>query len=1001
MQHFQVRRFLLFALFLFGSFILILGSEFVGARTIYVDDDGGVDHRNIQDAVDDAEEGDTIHVYDGMYPEHIVIPISLTMEGGGSGGTVIDGGGSGCVVTIESQANRVNISGFTITGSGETWLDDCGIKTHSDTNHFFENEITGCRIGIRLHYSDDTKIENNTCIENDYGIYLGFSSGNTISGNNLSGNIHFGLYLANSHENEVKINYCVQSTHVLGVGINLRWSENNTILGNDLRWNQKYGVQLSDGSHNNTIDNNTCIENEHYGIYLRDCDFVLIANNTCDTNTVGIYLSRTSGISIQNNSITNNIEYGIMIHYSTNCELSGNTMIGNGIGIIDGIITYWNSHSISLTNTVNDRPVVYMVNASDESVRSDAGQVMLVNCSNMILLGQNFTECSIGVTAAYCHDVNITNSKFTSNTRSILVYSSNNISISDCSNMDSMIGVYLGKSNDLFMNNVQCYANSYGVYVYSSHDIILGTCLLLGNDDCGCQLSSSVSIQILNCTIENNNDGLILSMSDNNIISGNSISRNSNRGIDLWESSDNLIERNIVHNNEDSGIFLRDYSEGNYVHRNEIYGNNHYGITAQNNVYHSVNATENWWGHASGPYHILNYMAIGDRVTDHVKYDPWMTIPEDYDLPVAVIQSLQPDPGIATEAITFQGMERDERDVGIYEWKTNEVVLYRGQQSSFSADFSSGNYTISFRVMDDLGVWSLEVNITILVHDRPVAEIAVVKNNPVYTTDTVIFLASVIDDGFIVQYFWNSSLDGELYNGTSDQFNVTGLSTGRHLITLRVMDDKGAWSHEEEYVLDVETVDIELPEIIILRPGPYEAVQGIITIRGSVSGDYDIFQVEYRTEDRQKWTDACGYVSGSWSFQLDTRDLNDGYYTVWVRANDGKYYSEPKSVIIIVDNVQDEDTQPPPATKETDYDKYYYVVIAVVLIAAIMINVYASYLEELEREDKQVGEQGITKRIDIQGEEFRNGGTGDDRWTGDEKENRNMDNKSADFNKRP
>jgi hypothetical protein len=50
-------------IFVLSSLIPIVSSyESEENRTIYVDDDGGADYTNIQDAIDNASEGDTIFV---------------------------------------------------------------------------------------------------------------------------------------------------------------------------------------------------------------------------------------------------------------------------------------------------------------------------------------------------------------------------------------------------------------------------------------------------------------------------------------------------------------------------------------------------------------------------------------------------------------------------------------------------------------------------------------------------------------------------------------------------------------------------------------------------------------------------------------------------------------------------------------------------------------------------------------------------------------------------
>jgi len=57
------------------------------------------------------------------------------------------------------------------------------------------------------------------------------------------------------------------------------------------------------------------------------------------------------------------------------------------------------------------------------------------------------------------------------------------------------------------------------------------------------------------------------------------------------------------------------------AHNNAIYGNDT-GVSTQIAV---VDALNNWWGDASGPYHLtLNPAGTGNEVTDNVLFDPWM-----------------------------------------------------------------------------------------------------------------------------------------------------------------------------------------------------------------------------------------------------------------------------------------------------------------------------------------------------------------------------------------
>lgn len=60
---------------------------------------------------------------------------------------------------------------------------------------------------------------------------------------------------------------------------------------------------------------------------------------------------------------------------------------------------------------------------------------------------------------------------------------------------------------------------------------------------------------------------------------------------------------------------------------NDIYDNGDYGLyNATTSV--MVNAENQWWGSASGPYHsTTNPNGTGNRVTSGVDYDPWRTSP--------------------------------------------------------------------------------------------------------------------------------------------------------------------------------------------------------------------------------------------------------------------------------------------------------------------------------------------------------------------------------------
>jgi len=150
---------------------------------IYVPDD----YAKIQWAVDNASAGDTIIVRDGTYYENLKVDKQLTIKSeNGSANCIVDGGGSGNVITL--NADGITIEGFTVRNSGD-WPDvGAGINVVSNANKIAYNSISNNYYGISLWGSSNNKIYNNNASNNERGIYLDDSSNNTIYLNNFIDN---------------------------------------------------------------------------------------------------------------------------------------------------------------------------------------------------------------------------------------------------------------------------------------------------------------------------------------------------------------------------------------------------------------------------------------------------------------------------------------------------------------------------------------------------------------------------------------------------------------------------------------------------------------------------------------------------------------------------------------------------------------------------------------------------------------------------------------------
>ena len=211
------------------------------------------DYPTIQEAVNHANSGDTIFVYNETYYEHVVINKSVSLVGEDKDSTIIDGGGTGSVISV--TANNVNINDFTVQNSGSA-DSDSGIYINSSGNNISHNTITNNKNGIYLYYSSNNTVSSNNAYSNNDGVYLYYSSDNVISGNNVSNN-DCGIWIRQLSSSNVISGNNVSNNDC---GVYLYYSSSNVIFDNNVSSNNN-GVYLSYSSNDNTIYHNKFINN--------------------------------------------------------------------------------------------------------------------------------------------------------------------------------------------------------------------------------------------------------------------------------------------------------------------------------------------------------------------------------------------------------------------------------------------------------------------------------------------------------------------------------------------------------------------------------------------------------------------------------------------------------------------------------------------------------------------------------------------------------------------
>ena len=255
---------------------------------LYVGGSGPGNYTKIQDAVNNASNGDTVYVYDDSSPyyENLIINKSINLIGENKINTVILGEQND--VTIQIISDKVNVSGFNINNPGWRAI---GISISSDFNIINDNNISGVPsgYGITLYWASYNEISNNI-IDNNYAdIFLRFSSNNSIF-NNI-------------------IRY-TRAVNGYGGGIAIFYdSKNNKIFGNLIEHCQGL-VLFAYSEHNNIYENSIvhCSDNVEAALQIVSSNYNIIYNNNIAFNPrIGISLYNCEGNQIMRNNFLFNL----------------------------------------------------------------------------------------------------------------------------------------------------------------------------------------------------------------------------------------------------------------------------------------------------------------------------------------------------------------------------------------------------------------------------------------------------------------------------------------------------------------------------------------------------------------------------------------------------------------------------------------------------------------------------------------------------------------------
>jgi parallel beta-helix repeat protein len=352
--------------------------------------------------------------------------------------------------------------------------------------------------GLCLAHSNNSIVYDNSIRNNYHGILVDHSYSNNISQNSVIEHDGTALQVFYSGYNLIRYN----SISNCVIGIHIHYGTNHTIEGNYVSTNRDYGSVI-------------------FGITIQGCsENNLLIDNSVSNFRLGIQV-QTSGKNLLRNNI--------MINNLYNLEVSG-----------DSLPCYL--QDIDSSNTVNGKPVHYLVNMNSQQIPSDAGYVGVVNSSVITVKNLNLTGCGTVLLAYTDHSMCDNNVS-----PKILMVSCTRCKLENNS-ISRTIGLTMSNNNTVIGNIVESGMDC-GIQLSSSHGNIISENILQQNS-VGIILRESNANTLCENKLQSNSDGVSLSRSSNNTIEKNTIESSARYGIVLWDSSNNnlLFHNNLVSN---------------------------------------------------------------------------------------------------------------------------------------------------------------------------------------------------------------------------------------------------------------------------------------------------------------------------------------------------------------------------------------------------------------------------------------------------------------------
>ena len=272
----------------------------------------------LQDAIDNAGDGDILLLGAGTYTGSIDIDRRLTLLANGDGVSIVDGEGSSHVIRV--SAADVIVQGLNVRNSGDVAEDEnSGIFVTADGdraliegNHLQDNLIgvylkgpedaivrNNMIIGSRFHRMNDrgngvylwdtpgSIIEDNVIRYGRDGIFVNGSRDNLFTGNHMS-DLRFAVHYMYAHDSEVSNNISVNNRSGFAIMFSDRIVARNNYSSGDIERGLFFNAaNYSEISGNRVVGAKKCV-------FIYNANFNQISSNSFERCQIGIHFTAGS-----------------------------------------------------------------------------------------------------------------------------------------------------------------------------------------------------------------------------------------------------------------------------------------------------------------------------------------------------------------------------------------------------------------------------------------------------------------------------------------------------------------------------------------------------------------------------------------------------------------------------------------------------------------------------------------------------------------------------------